>query len=111
MAKKKEKVKIYRKSKTFGFEFVPDWKGTKVRFRVIIYIDYRFICRVDSSTTTLWTHLFQIAGCLVIIFFYLFYRNSRPVFNANSVDPDQTQHSMESDLSLHCLPFTLFGVS
>ena len=29
-----------------------------------------------------------------------------PVFNAYSVDPDQTPCS---DLGLHCLPFTLLG--
>ena len=27
-----------------------------------------------------------------------------PVFNANSVDPDQTPRSAASDLGLHCLP-------
>ena len=27
--------------------------------------------------------------------------------NANSVDPDQTLHSMASDLGLHCLPLSL----
>ena len=31
-----------------------------------------------------------------------------PVFNVNSVDPDQTPLSAASDLSLHCLPVTLF---
>ena len=30
-----------------------------------------------------------------------------PVFNANSVDPDQMPHSMASDLGLHCLPMSL----
>ena len=30
-----------------------------------------------------------------------------PVFNANSVDPDQTPRSAASDLGLHCLPITL----
>ena len=30
-----------------------------------------------------------------------------PVFNANSVDPDQTPHSAASNLSLHCLPMSL----
>ena len=34
-----------------------------------------------------------------------------PVFNANSADPDQMPHSVESDLGLHCLPFTLVGVA
>ena len=30
---------------------------------------------------------------------------------ANSVDPDQGPRSAASDLHLHCLPVTLFGVS
>ena len=30
---------------------------------------------------------------------------------ANSGDPDQTPHSVMSDLGLHCLPITLLGVS
>ena len=30
---------------------------------------------------------------------------------ANSGDPDQTPHSVASDLGLHCLPVTLLGVS
>ena len=30
---------------------------------------------------------------------------------ANSGDPDQTLHSVASDLGLHCLPDTLLGVS
>ena len=30
---------------------------------------------------------------------------------AKSGDPDQMQHSAASDLGLHCLPVTLFGVS
>ena len=30
---------------------------------------------------------------------------------ANSGDPDQTPHDAASDLGLHCLPNTLFGVS
>ena len=30
---------------------------------------------------------------------------------ANSKDPDQTPHSVASDLSLHCLSITLLGVS
>ena len=29
------------------------------------------------------------------------------VFNANSVDPDQTPRSTASDLGLHCLPMSL----
>ena len=30
---------------------------------------------------------------------------------ANSGDPDQMPHSAASDLGLHCLPFTILGVS
>ena len=30
---------------------------------------------------------------------------------ANSEDPDQMPHSAASDLGLHCLSFTLLGVS
>ena len=30
-----------------------------------------------------------------------------PLFNANSVDPDQMPRSAESDLGLHCLPKSL----
>ena len=30
---------------------------------------------------------------------------------ANSGDPDQTQHSVASDLGLHCLPVSCLGVS
>ena len=30
---------------------------------------------------------------------------------ANSGDPDQMPHTMASDLDLHCLQITLFGVS
>ena len=30
---------------------------------------------------------------------------------ANSGDPDQTLHSVASDLGLHCLSITLLGVS
>ena len=32
-----------------------------------------------------------------------------PVFSANSVDPDQTPRSVESDLGLHCLPMSFLG--
>ena len=31
-----------------------------------------------------------------------------PVLNTNNVDPDQTPHSVASDLGLHCLLITLF---
>ena len=31
-----------------------------------------------------------------------------PIFNANSVDPDQMQRSSMSDMGLHCLPVVPF---
>ena len=33
-----------------------------------------------------------------------------PVFNANSVDPDQMPLSAASDLGLHSLPICLYGM-
>ena len=66
---------------------------------------------VDSFTTTLWTSLFPIARCLVSLYFLLLCFIRIPVFNANSVDPDQIPHSVASDLGLHHLPNTLLGVS
>ena len=58
------------------------------------------------STLTLWTDPFQSKGCLVSFYYYhTLYKI--PVFNANSVDPNQTPHSAASDLSLHCLPMPI----
>ena len=31
--------------------------------------------------------------------------------SANNGDPDQTPRSVASDMGLHCLPFTIMGVS
>ena len=62
---------------------------------------------MDSSTTALWVGLFPKAGLVLLLNCYI----EIPVFNANSVDPDQIQHSAPSDLGLHCLPVTLLGVS
>ena len=50
---------------------------------------------------------FQNKGYLVRFFYYYFIEI--PVFNANSVDPDQTPRSAASDLGLHCLPLSLYG--
>ena len=50
-----------------------------------------YLHQVDSSTTALWMGLFPIAGCLVSFYNYCFTESF--VFNANSADPDQTQHS------------------
>ena len=40
----------------------------------------------------------------------LSYRKMAKLFT-NSGDPDQTPHSVASDLGMHCLPLTLLGVS
>ena len=68
-----------------------------------------------------WTLLLQLFGqvffqqqavwlenCLVLLLLCFI---EIPVFNANSVDPDQTPHSAASYRGLHCLPITLLGVS
>ena len=65
-------------------------------------------CRVDSSTTTLWSGPFPLAGCLVSSLLLLCFIEI-PVVNANSIDTDQMPYSAASDLSLHRLPNTLDG--
>ena len=57
------------------------------------------------STLTLWTGPFPIERCLVN-FYYKHIFVAIPVFNANSVDPDQMLCSAVSDLGLHCLPMS-----
>ena len=42
-----------------------------------------------------------------LVFLLLLWFTEIPVFNANSVDPDQTPRSAASDLDLHCLPMSL----
>ena len=59
---------------------------------------------LDQSISNCW-----VSG--VLGFFLLLCFIEIPVFNANSVDPDQRTYSVASDLGLHCLPFTLLGVS
>ena len=56
---------------------------------------------MDSSTFILWTRPFTVkgvSGCFLLLpcFIEIY------VFNANSVDPDQTLRSAASDLGLHC---------
>ena len=58
------------------------------------------LCQVNSSTTTLWNILFPIAGCLVSLVLLPCFIEI-PVFNANSVDPEQ----------MLCLPIILLGVA
>ena len=90
-----------------------DFKGIAMYYIYPKYSDTLIhLCRVDSSTLTLWTVHFQLKGCLVSFFTEI------PVFYANSVDPDQMLHSAASDpdqilhsaasdLGLHCLPMSL----
>ena len=44
-----------------------------------------------------------VSGWLLLLSFFV----EIPVFNANSIDPDQTPRSAASDLGLHCLPMSL----
>ena len=49
---------------------------------------------------------------LVSFYYYKVCFIEIPVLNANNdvnVDPDQTPHSLASDLGLHCLPITHLG--
>ena len=48
---------------------------------------------------------FPIAGFLVSFYYNCVFCEIQ-VFNANSVDPDQTPRSVASDLGLHCSPIT-----
>ena len=57
---------------------------------------------MDSSTKT---GSFPIEG--VSDSFY--YSTGMHLFNVNSVDQDQTPHSVASGLSLHCLPVSFIG--
>ena len=61
------------------------------------------LCREDSSTSTLLTGLVPVEG-VPGQFSLLPYFIEIHVSNANSVDPDQTPHSV---LALHCLPMSL----
>ena len=65
---------------------------------------------MDSSTTSLWTGLFSIAGCLASFYYYYIFVEipvETPVIDTNSVDLDQTLHTAVIDLGLHCLAITL----
>ena len=64
---------------------------------------------VDSPTVICWTNPFVILRVLGL--FCRFYSIFDGKLLANTVDPDQMPHHVASDLGLHCLPVTLFGVS
>ena len=57
---------------------------------------------MDSFTSTLWPGPFIIEW-VSGFFLVLKYIMKIPVFNANSIDPDQTPRSVASALGLHCL--------
>ena len=66
--------------------------------------------RVDSSTTNSLDQSIsnsRLFGQFLLLLCFL----EIPVYNANSVDPDQMPHVAATDLGLHCLPITLMGVS
>ena len=46
---------------------------------------------------------YRVAGYISLILCFV----ESPLFNANSVDPDQTPRSAASDLGLYCLPLSL----
>ena len=48
--------------------------------------------------------IFHIRGVWLVFIIIMFCRNE---LNANSVDPDQTPHSVASDLGLYCLPMSI----
>ena len=66
---------------------------------------------MDSSISTFWTGPFPIAGCLSSFFFIIILNTNSvdpdPVLYANSENSDQTERSVASDLSLHCLQMSL----
>ena len=65
---------------------------------------------VDSSTVICWMSPFghfRGVGCIVSLLFYLRWK----ILLANIVAPNQTPHSVASELELHCLPMTLLQVS
>ena len=59
----------------------------------IVY--HNFLDRPISKRRHVWS--FLVLLCFIEI----------PVFNANSIDPDQTPPSAASDRGLHCLPMSL----
>ena len=67
-----------------------------------------YLCRMDFSTFTLLTGPFPIWGVFGYILLIPCFIEI-PVFNANSVDRDQTPRSAASDLGLHCLSMSLLG--
>ena len=61
---------------------------------------------MNSSTVICWTGPSPIGG--VSGQFYYYNALEIPVFNANSVDSDQMSSPVVSDLSLLCLPMSLY---
>ena len=61
-----------------------------------------------SSTATVWIGPFVLEGVSDELLTLLRFIET-PVFNANSVDPNQTPRLVTSDMGLHCLPMSFFG--
>ena len=61
------------------------------RFSVVLILTH--LCLMESSTLTPWTGSFQNKECLdSFLLLHVPCCIEIPVFNANSVDPDQTPH-------------------
>ena len=61
---------------------------------------------MDSSTLTLDLSVSNRWDFCIVFIITIFFIEI-PVFNANSVDPDQMSQNPASDLGLHCLPWPL----
>ena len=61
---------------------------------------------MDSSTLSFWAGLFlkeRVTSYFLLLLCFI----AIPVFNANSIDPDQTPRSVASDLGQHYLLMSL----
>ena len=81
-------------------------EGISIAFDKMIFITCLIhLCRVDSVPQLFGLVHFQKQDVWLVLLLLYFIEIS--VFNANSVDPEQMQHSAVSDLDPHCLPLSL----
>ena len=105
----KRATPIKKVSRIYMYEYSKDPNETVALYRLCItpyHTILTHLCRIDSSTSTLWTGLFPIQGCLVS-FLLLPCLIGASELNANIVDPEQMPQSAASDLGLHCLRMSL----
>ena len=69
-------------------------------YRILKYLTY---FTFTTLLPLLFGPVYSDSRCLISFYYYCFIEI--PVVNANSVDPDQKQHSAMSNLGLHCFPF------